>query len=60
MIGNAAQAIDSSTKGAWASFSIATFYFIITAAGIMKRRSLMRAGVSHLAILGEEIVPDKK
>lgn len=60
MIGNAAQAIDSSTKGAWASFSIATFYFIVTAVGIMKRHSMKRAGISHLAISGEEVVPDKK
>ena len=60
MVGNAAQAIDSSTKGAWASFSIASFYFVITGIGIMKRRSLMRAGVGRRAISSEEVVPDKK
>ena len=44
MIGNSAQAIDSITKGAWASFSIATFYFVMTSIGIMNRYLIMKRG----------------
>jgi hypothetical protein len=42
MLGQTAQAADSFTKGAWASFSIAAFYFVMTAIGIFKRYALMR------------------
>ncbi len=43
MVGQSAQALDSLTKGAWASFSIATFYFIITSIGIVRRHTIMRS-----------------
>ncbi len=42
MVGQSAQAIDSSLNGAWASFSIASFYFVITCVGIIKRYFIMR------------------
>ncbi len=42
MFGNAAQSIDSFMNGAWPSFSIASFYFIITGAGIVRRYIIMK------------------
>lgn len=44
MVGQTAQAGDSFIKGAWASFSIAAFYFLMTAIGIYKRYKVMRVG----------------
>ncbi len=43
MLGQFAQAGDSLLNGAWASFSIAAFYFIITATGIVQRYRIMRS-----------------
>jgi uncharacterized membrane protein len=46
MIGQSAQALDSFRGGAWASFSIAAFYFCVTSVGIFQRYRLMRRGAS--------------
>lgn len=48
MFGQAAQMGDGFLNGAWASFSIAAFYFIMTAIGIFQRYRLMRAEASDL------------
>ena len=37
MVGQFAQAAESYTKNAMASFSIASFFFVMTAVGILKR-----------------------
>jgi len=42
MVGQSAQAVDSSLNGAWPSFSIASFYFVITGVGIINRFIIMR------------------
>lgn len=42
MVGQSAQAIESFINGAWASFSIATFYFVMTATGIVRRYMIMK------------------
>lgn len=42
MVGQSAQALDSVRNGAMASFSIAAFYFVITATGIIQRYRAMR------------------
>ena len=42
MFGQAAQMGDGFLNGAWASFSIAAFYFVMTAVGIFQRYRLMR------------------
>jgi len=42
MVGQSAQAIESFANNAWASFSIATFYFIITSIGIVRRFMIMK------------------
>lgn len=42
MLGQSAQALDSLTNGAWPSFSIASFYFVMTAIGIYRRFSIMK------------------
>jgi len=48
MVGQTAQALDSARGGAWASFSIATFYFVVTSAGIIQRYRIMRREASTL------------
>lgn len=42
MFGQAAQMGDGFLNGAWASFSIAAFYFVMTAIGIFQRYRLMK------------------
>ena len=42
MIGQTAQALDSVTKGAFASFTVATFFIFITGFGIIRRYLIMR------------------
>lgn len=42
MFGQAAQMGDGFLNGAWASFSIALFYFAMTAFGIFQRYRMMR------------------
>ncbi len=42
MVGQTAQALDSITKGAFASFTVATFFFFITGFGIFRRYLIMR------------------
>ena len=42
MVGQSAQALDSVRNGAMASFSIAAFYFVLTAIGIVQRFRTMR------------------
>lgn len=42
MFGQAAQMGDGFLNGAWASFSIAAFYFVMTGMGIFQRYRLMR------------------
>lgn len=49
MVGQSAQAIESFLNGAWASFSIATFYFIMTSVGIAKRYRIMKQGGSNVS-----------
>lgn len=44
MLGQSAQSVESFTNHAWASFSIATFYFLMTGIGIYKRFRAMRMG----------------
>ena len=44
MVGQSAQAIESFINGAWASFSIAAFYFVMTSIGIVKRYLIMKRG----------------
>lgn len=46
MIGQAGQAIDSVTKGAYASFTVSAFFLFITAFGIVRRYMIMRHEVS--------------
>lgn len=48
MIGNSAQALESLTRTAWASFSIATFYFVMTGIGIIKRYLIARKNENAL------------
>ena len=43
MVGQSAQALDSFFNGAWASFSIAIFYFIMTSVGIYNRYKIKRS-----------------
>lgn len=42
MMGQAAQSIESFTKDALASFSIATFFFIMTGYGAVRRHKIMK------------------
>lgn len=42
MVGQAAQSLDSITKGAYASFTVATFFLFITGFGIVRRYLIMR------------------
>jgi len=42
MFGQAAQMGDGFLNNAWASFSIATFYFVMTAIGIFQRYRMMK------------------
>ncbi|GEM_PF-3028679 len=42
MIGQTAQSLDSITKGALASFTVATFFLFITGFGIVRRYFIMR------------------
>ena len=42
MVGQTAQALDSVTKGAFASFTVATFFIFITGFGIIRRYLIMR------------------
>lgn len=42
MVGQSAQATDSFRNSAWASFSIASFYFVMTGIGIFRRYLIMR------------------
>lgn len=42
MVGQSAQAIESFINGAWASFSIAAFYFIMTGTGVVRRYLIMK------------------
>ena len=42
MVGQSAQAFDSISNGAMASFSIAAFYFVMTGIGIIQRFLVMR------------------
>ena len=48
MVGQTAQALDSARGGAWASFSIATFYFCVTSVGIVQRYRLLRRASATL------------
>lgn len=48
MVGQSAQAVESYINGAWASFSIASFYFIMTSIGIAKRYKIMKRSGSSL------------
>lgn len=43
MLGQSAQATDSFLNGAWASFTIATFYFIMTGVGVYNRYKIMKS-----------------
>lgn len=42
MIGQTAQALDSVTKGAFASFTVSAFFFFITGFGIARRYLIMK------------------
>lgn len=42
MVGQSAQASESYLNGAWASFSLASFYFVMTAIGIYQRYRISR------------------
>lgn len=42
MVGQSAQAVDSFLNGAWASFSVAIFFFVMTSMGIIKRYLIMK------------------
>ncbi len=42
MVGQTAQALDSVTKGAYASFTVSAFFFFITGFGIVRRYFIMR------------------
>ena len=42
MIGQTAQSLDSITKGAFASFTVATFFVFVTGVGVMRRYLIMR------------------
>ena len=42
MVGQTAQALDSVTKGAFASFTVATFFIFVTGFGIIRRYLIMR------------------
>ncbi|OGY99229.1 MAG: hypothetical protein A3E09_01465 [Candidatus Liptonbacteria bacterium RIFCSPHIGHO2_12_FULL_60_13] len=42
MVGQAAQIIDSALMGAWASLSVAAFFFAATAFGAFRRYLLLR------------------
>ncbi len=42
MVGQLAQSLDSVTKGAYASFTVATFFLFITGFGTMRRYLIMR------------------
>ncbi len=42
MVGQAAQVGDGFVNGAWASFSIAAFYFVMTGIGIFQRYRMMK------------------
>lgn len=45
MVGQLAQVGDSVRNGAWASCSIAVFYFLITATGIVQRYRILRSEI---------------